>query len=988
MIDFSVRIFSFASTARCWRVYGGRSGGRNLSTASSSSSAPPKRFVVTPDAVSPPSSRDGRRLCGVITEWNFVNRTGRVKVHQQQQRKVVVASAGASEEAALRTTADQRVTSAVSDDHHSRPAASSYFAIRGAHCFETVMPTFYRDLVCANVTFVPVVPCQNQAIRSVTAPADGAAASETRNLNDGVDPDDDGGIDILREMGFRKLRKPQGAGPAARPKDRRRATTAMELSHTSATARAEHRGDARRGIADDGDCDGEAADIVIDLTTAKADRFRDVPSSRQVPPSVRIKDLRHERLFDSPLMSAGPQRPGPLMPSASATTDSTATTANNKNCLPSAAAPAAMGMVVHRPHSAGGLPYSDKTPSATLRPLDSPATSSSATSSEQHKVGPSDRVEAGWPKATILFNRGHGVVRVRSGVRLRGRIVAWQAFMRTGLIEVAAGSPATSAAAATGLIDSPGGAAIAATSASSAYVIANANAFLTALPTSFGRDVLLAEVEFEPVIDFDLAAAEEVVKEGVAQPGEEPTEGRAASAVTVRIRPTAEPRQRTAEGIRITALATASTPPSVVHPDATTPASVEALSRTRYGVITRWSGGQGAIEASTGDMYFIEDELAFTNLVDPRATALRGSVVQFQLRQRPPPTATAGDGAGVSAGGGGSGVYASAVTVLSDLGAVPASVIGGRSEAAGGSGGEGGTTTDATSPSVPTIEVLQADLHVHRAIHVPCLSGGHGEDGADRTPTRRRGTVVSYNHCEGLGVVQELAEGGERFVIRSALTPDAAEHCQKSGAHVLFTVIGKIASDVAPWSATPPSTVTEEDPSAGEGAPPRQHGTREKGAAASPPEAVPEVTQSSAAYWIARFDAVGIDSSPLRRIAQPTREDRSASPPPDGQDADDDDGENLDWFKDPRKNRKVKLLGGGEGRFSDVSMLSPTSIMQLGMTARDPKKLAKKTKKLEAKLSPAMREEAMQKARSAAPKYMDRIRQARERGEEPNFTFV
>jgi hypothetical protein len=130
-------------------------------------------------------------------------------------------------------------------------------------------------------------------------------------------------------------------------------------------------------------------------------------------------------------------------------------------------------------------------------------------------------------------------------------------------------------------------------------------------------------------------------------------------------------------------------------------------------------------------------------------------------------------------------------------------------------------------------------------------------------------------------------------------------------------------------------------------------------------------------YWLRRFERVGANVSEYRKAASDVK-------PADPDEALDEYANDDPWFKDPKRNKKVR----GNATASDMMMISPANLMNLSMKGyQDPAKLQTDAKKIEKRLPPEVRMKCRDEAKQWAPKFLKAMQDTRERGGEPSFNF-
>jgi hypothetical protein len=450
----------------------------------------------------------------------------------------------------------------------------------------------------------------------------------------------------------------------------------------------------------------------------------------------------------------------------------------------------------------------------------------------------------------------------------------------------------------------------------------------------------------------------------------------------------------------------------------------------QFGVITRWSGGQGAVEASTGETFYIERGSDFDEAVDVKtnAAALRGAVVTFFVDSTRPQ-------------------FATSLRLLS--------------------------TPQPSNREVKTVpyhsprtahEVPPASLTPQPVPLVPRVE--RAPPSSD--PRWMSGVLSSWSAVEGSGIIQLLAKedtipptstdtsssstmaGGSdrlegldiaalggassstppaptpakysssstpvgtwipdsRFVLREAAETlvNFEEHkaLLKKGRRVQF-IPGGSTGKIAQFVVVDMSEVSEEelkmiedkergsvsDPSSKISGSAAADGADFDPQAAAAGDVLPPPT--SGAYWFARAEKAGFDMSELKAMkgregeaVDPYREDpRQRMEGNQGIDLNDpiEVLENDPWFKDPQKNKKFP---NSDMRYGDMQRTSPIAMMSLANKVRDPKKLEETKDKYYNKLTEPMKEWCWQQAKEQAPKFEQRIKEAKLKGQEPTFHY-
>ncbi|KEG15594.1 hypothetical protein DQ04_00031280 [Trypanosoma grayi] len=367
-----------------------------------------------------------------------------------------------------------------------------------------------------------------------------------------------------------------------------------------------------------------------------------------------------------------------------------------------------------------------------------------------------------------------------------------------------------------------------------------------------------------------------------------------------------------------------------------------------YGVVTRWSGGQGIVETGNRRLYYIQSGADFKQLVDHTSNTIRGAVVSFTVDE-------------------GSRRYARDINVLSvaarDLATVMPMLERRKGSVATSGGGGGGSDTSTTASASAA------------------NSSGCEENKTKELPTDADwmyGMMVTWSELEGQGVIE--GDDGNRYLLR-----DGEEHVVeykthkpllKKGRRVKFTAFGgtgRLACNVVPLNAEADAAALAEAEL--QQPPPRLNEGHAEEAIASP---------MSTAYWISRMDKAGYDTTEVKQM-----QNKAIT----FEDDDEEDDKLLDseelfkkdhWFNDPRKNMR---LPNSDVTAGSLALVGPASMMNIAMKAHDPKKLEKMKNKYYNRLTEPMKEFAWKQAKELAPKYEQRVKEAREKGEEPRFSF-
>eukprot|EP00796_Vickermania_ingenoplastis_P002026 gene2026-1216_t len=373
-----------------------------------------------------------------------------------------------------------------------------------------------------------------------------------------------------------------------------------------------------------------------------------------------------------------------------------------------------------------------------------------------------------------------------------------------------------------------------------------------------------------------------------------------------------------------------------------------------YGVITRWSGGQGIIESSSGKSFRILSAAHFNQLVDLSSRTLRGAVVSFQCDPTEPGSAKAID----------------ILCISSD-----------RIE-------EVKPTVEATRPHSQTSTLEQPSVGAGsqqvKEVYISAPSDGEWV----------YGTLVSWSAAEGQGIIQGDAADSARYVLRDPTTnvigTTAAGHSNSparlltAGRRLKFTAYGStgrlacnvvVLDDVASEGEVESSRLTlatEEDTEKHE---------EKKLSLDSSEEAI--VSPTCTSYWLQRMERAGYNVQEVSDM-----QNKALTPPTDDEDDKFLDSEDLfkkdHWWNDPRKNKKFPNSQVTAGH---LALMGPASMMNMAAKASDPKRLDKMVKKYQARLTEEQKAYAWEKAKEMAPKYETCIRRAKAKKEEPTFHF-
>ncbi|RNF27541.1 uncharacterized protein Tco025E_00191 [Trypanosoma conorhini] len=373
-----------------------------------------------------------------------------------------------------------------------------------------------------------------------------------------------------------------------------------------------------------------------------------------------------------------------------------------------------------------------------------------------------------------------------------------------------------------------------------------------------------------------------------------------------------------------------------------------------YGVVTRWSGGQGIVETGNRRLYYIQSAADFKQLIDQTSNTIRGAVVRFTVDRETRRNARAVDILSLAT--------RDPTTVVPMLerrtGANATPSVAAQTpvvdEAAAAAGGGGGGSTSKLSAAVGAAEELPAD-----AAWV-------------------QGTLIAWSPLEDQGVIE--GDDGNRYLLRDG-EEDVRDYktCKsllKKGRRVKFLPFGgtgRLACHVVPLDAEADAAALAE--AALQPSEPRVSEGHAEEAIASP---------MSTAYWISRMDRAGYDTTEVKQM-----QGKAIT----FDDDDDEDDKLLDtedlfkkdhWFNDPRKNMR---LPNSDMTAGNLALIGPASMMNIAMKAHNPQKLEKVKNKYYNRLSEPMKEFAWKQAKELAPKYEKRIKEAREKGVEPRFSF-
>ncbi|EPY22993.1 hypothetical protein STCU_07966 [Strigomonas culicis] len=524
----------------------------------------------------------------------------------------------------------------------------------------------------------------------------------------------------------------------------------------------------------------------------------------------------------------------------------------------------------------------------------------------------------------------HAVRREVVARQVSGTVVAWSPLHRSGAVRE---GPATAAdPTSTAPVEVQEGAA-------GVAIIRNVHCFQSALPTS--QTLLQRRVTYDKVAYSSHPGkcfAEAVVVEGAL--------GFDASVASVEAARQEKEREKQAERRR-RQMGTA-------HVFADDPAAALPVPEGEvYGVITRWSGGQGTLESGDGRLYYIQSAADFVQLMREDTHGIRGAVVTFRVAPEQPRYAREVD------------ILSTATSSVEEmrpmLDRVPGSSTRVRAPAA---------AADATAVVMEPNE--RTGVPVPRSVAVE----PEGVDWAE-------GTLIAWSAIEGQGIIH--GGDGERYVLRDPAEHVIAyrerRHLLAKGRKVKFTAYGAtglLACNVVPLDGeASEAEVREAELRVDE--PQYSMDGNVSEAIASP---------MSTSYWMNRMDKAGYDTAEIKQLqnrALTLDEDDDDDGTEGGKFLDSDDLFKKDhWWNDPKKNIR---LPNSDMTAGHLALMGPASMMNFAMKAKDPKKLDKMAQKYNARLTEGQKEYAWKQAKEMAPKYESLIKKARAKNEEPTFYF-
>ncbi|KAG5470778.1 hypothetical protein LSCM1_02028 [Leishmania martiniquensis] len=363
-----------------------------------------------------------------------------------------------------------------------------------------------------------------------------------------------------------------------------------------------------------------------------------------------------------------------------------------------------------------------------------------------------------------------------------------------------------------------------------------------------------------------------------------------------------------------------------------------------YGVVVRWSGGQGIIESGDGRHFYLRSAADFEQLVDKSSHHLRGAIVQFKQDM-------------------GSPRYARQVDILSTA----STTIG-----------EVRPLLEKTQFSAFVADSARATRDVETVTAVSKVA----PEGVEWA----YGTLLSWSSVEGQGII--VGEANEvRYVLRdpeeNVVDYTTNQALLRKGRRIKFTPFGSSGRLACNVVLLLEAEAAEESLAKKELRPKEPQLSMD----GNKNEAIPSPMSTS--YWLRRMDKAGYDTREVKRLQnRALRLDEDD----DGDDGT-EGGKLLDseellkrdhWWSDPRKNVRFPNSDMTAGH---LALIGPASMMNVAMKSKDPKKLDKMLKKYQSRLTEEQKEYAWRQAKEMAPKYEECIRKGRERNEEPTFYF-
>ena len=504
--------------------------------------------------------------------------------------------------------------------------------------------------------------------------------------------------------------------------------------------------------------------------------------------------------------------------------------------------------------------------------------------------------------AAAIGSSANTVIRTVYATKVTGRVIAWSQLHRTGLVvRYDATKSEEENKAVEEALDS---------SLKDGFVIRNVDAFSSAMPTAAalsGRTVEFTVVTYSDVKGGATRFAEDIVILGgpINFNLHNPEALKAAKE-----KEKEEQRLRRAHK-------------NYIQEEVKRP--TEAPKGHLFGVITRWSGGQGAVEASSGVVYYINNPSVFTTVVDStHAAGIRGAVVRFAVDPSNVEyvssvellsTAAAGAGGqGITFGGGAKtvGDMSGAAHGSPDVRTVMAEELGiGGADGASSSSAE----YDVLKPTPATLaarrkltaaaaadKTLITNINAtkqraaeDKAAEASILVDGvdprrnvmHSGDIAPDDPRWRFGFLVTYSEVEGQAIIQSLSKKfeslevadergirrlrphqlGDRYLLKefntNVVNYDGANRVMiRKGRKVKFIPFGT-SGRMATLVTPTDLALTEEELAALEAADAAKDEEAGRELAASE-EALPGPT--SGTYWMERLEGAGFDMSEMREL--------------------------------------------------------------------------------------------------------------------------
>lgn len=532
-----------------------------------------------------------------------------------------------------------------------------------------------------------------------------------------------------------------------------------------------------------------------------------------------------------------------------------------------------------------------------------------------------------------------------------GVVVAWSAIHRSGVVLEGAAEVESDAVVDCG-------------SLKNASIIRNVFSFQSALPTSqhlLHRRVVFTKTKYSTT--GERTFAEEIVVEGdlvhdasASSPEEARERKQHEKLLEKRERQLGVLTARELEKKQAARVAKDAAPTSVVVGDWEEAAAAEIPEGPVFGVVTRWSGGQGTVESGDGNVYYVRSAADFEQLVEKDSHAVRGAVVTFTVDREHPRYAREIH------------ILSTAATSVVEMKPLLDRVPGSSTRRSEGPTGRG--------PAAAVAVVETNDLTGRKVLRSAEVEPEDAE--------WVEGTLISWSPNEDQGIIS--GSDGVRYVLRDA-EENVIQHSKrkpllKKGRRVKFTAFGstgRLACNVVPLD-----TEADEAELAESELRPKEPRFSMDGnldeAIASP---------MSTSYWISRMAKSGYDVSEVKAL-----QNRAITPDEFDDDSDDPNAKKLldsedvlkkdEWWNDPRKNRRFPNSDMTAGH---LALMGPASVLNTALKASNPKTLNKMLNKYQSRLTEEMKEVAWQKAKEMAPMYDEQVKKARERNEEPTFYY-